>query len=268
MKIKTIGIVGVGNMGSAILRGILKKKLFRPSRILAYDVISAKASSLAKELKIHSAKSAAEIAAKSDLILLAVKPQNLPETAAALKSQFKKNPAIITILAGVPVKTIKKHFGSKAIVVRAMPNLGATVGESFTAITGDKALLPVAGKIFSSCGEVMVFPESRFHAVTALSGSGPAYYFFLMELAMIEALKRGFSAGEAARLAKQTAKGAAILAAGSQLDPAVLRAQVTSKGGTTEAALGVLFDNKFPALFSKAIDAAVKRGEQLGKAVS
>lgn len=268
MKIKTIGIVGVGNMGSAILRGILKRKLFSPANILAYDVISSKASGLAKELKIKRAKSPSEIVSKSDLILLAVKPQNLPETAVSLKSHLKKNPAIITILAGVPVKTIKKHFGSKTVVVRAMPNLGATVGESFTAITGDKSLLPVARNIFSSCGEVMILPEGRFHAVTALSGSGPAYYFFLMELAMIEALKHGFTPSQASILAKQTAKGAALLAASSNLEPAVLRAQVTSKGGTTEAALKVLYGKNFPALFSKAIHAAVKRGEQLGKAVS
>ncbi len=255
-------------MGSSIIRGLLAKNIYSHANIFAYDVISSKSARLARELGIKSLKSAREIAEKSDIILLAVKPQNLPETAAELRKYIRSGPKIITILAGVSVAAIRKHFGSKSRVVRAMPNLGAAVGESFTAITGDRSLIPAARAIFESCGAVLSFPETRFHAVTALSGSGPAYYFFLMELAMIEALKLGFTPKEAEILAKQTAKGAALLAARSPELPGVLRQQVTSKGGTTEAALKVLFEKKFPAVFSTAIRAAVKRGEQLGKAAS
>jgi len=268
MRLKSIGIVGVGHMGSAIVRGVLRKKVFNPSDIWIYDVDFKKAERLARELKVKWAKHPKEIAVRTDLILLAVKPQNLPETAISLKAHFRKDPSVITILAGVSMGTVKKHFSQKASVVRAMPNLGATVGESFTALTGDRALLPVARRIFESCGEVLILPESRFHAITALSGSGPAYYFFLMELAMIEAKRWGLSEEQAILLAKQTAKGAALLATHSPHKPSELRGEVTSKGGTTEAALKVLIKKRFPQIFSQAIMAAVKQGEKLGKAVS
>ncbi len=267
MKIRTFGVIGTGNMGSAIIKGVLSKHLIKPSQVLIYDVISGKSKKLARELKVRSARNLYEVIRNSDVILLAVKPQNLPETALQFKKAMVKNKQIISILAGVSIKTIKKNFGSNVRVVRAMPNLGAMVGHSMTAITGDQSLIPFARKVFRSCGEVMLLNEKYFHAVTALSGSGPAYFFFLMELAMITALDMGFSRRDAVLLAKQTAKGAALLAAFSELNPEELRKQVTSKGGTTEAAMKVLKSKKWKNSFTLAIRAAMKRGEQLGKAV-
>ncbi|MBI4398990.1 MAG: pyrroline-5-carboxylate reductase [Candidatus Omnitrophica bacterium] len=263
----TIGFVGAGNMGQAIIRGMLARKVYSPSQICVYDVLKSKARGVARALRVHALEHPKELVQKADILLLAVKPQNLSQTASALAPYFMVPPQLISILAGVPIRAIKKRLGQKAAVVRAMPNLAATVGQSCTAITGDKRLLSEARTIFETCGIVLELPEEKFHAVTALSGSGPAYYFFLMELAMIEAKKYGFSPKEARRLAVQTAKGAALLAQSAQENPEELRKQVTSKGGTTEAALQVLFKRKFPQIFSMAIDAAVQRGKQLEKAV-
>ena len=265
MTYKSIGVIGAGNMGSAIVRGMLRRKLFRPSNVWVFDVLSEKSRNLARELKVKCATDERDLARRSDVILLAVKPQNLQETARGLAPLLKRGTGLLTILAGGSTQSIKKHFGAGFPVVRAMPNLAATVGEAVTAITGDKKLIPLARRVFEACGQVMDIPENLFHAVTALSGSGPAYYFYLMELAANEARRLGFSDADARLLAKQTAKGAALVASVSPASPGELREQVTSKGGTTEAALRVLNEKRFPEIFSEAIQAAVHRGEELGK---
>ncbi len=265
MKLKSLGVIGVGNMGEAIIRGVLFQKLISPSQVYVYDVISKNPKALQKELKVKWIKEIKSLVEKSDVIVLAVKPQNLKEIAEIVRGLKPKNLKIISILAGVSVQVLKKNFGSKVQVVRCMPNLAATVGESITALAGHKPLLSSAIKIFECCGEVIVLNEKHFHAVTALSGSGPAYYFLLMELATKEGVKRGLTVKQATLLAKQTALGASLLAATSDLDAKTLKQRVTSKGGTTEAALKVFSEKKFEQTFSKVIQSAVKRGEQLGK---
>jgi len=265
MKIKSIGVIGTGNMGEAIIRGILNEKLVSPSKVFVYDVISKKPAALKKELKINWVKQLEKLVQQSDVILLAVKPQNLSDIAKQIKSVNKKKLRIISILAGVTIKTLKDSLGKNSKVVRCMPNLAATVGESMTAVTGDKQLLSTACAVFECCGEVITLKEDFFNLITALSGSGPAYYFLLMELVTKEARKRGLSSKQALLVAKQTAKGASILASESVLDPGTLKERVTSKGGTTEAALNVFKQKKFNSIFAKAIDSAIKRGEKLGK---
>ena len=157
-------------------------------------------------------------------------------------------------------------LGTKPAVVRAMPNLGAQVSQSMTAVTGEnRSALQSAEVIFSGCGQVILLSEKHFDLVTAISGSGPAYFFLLMELLAKAAERKGISKGAARLLAVQTAFGAALLAERSIRTPKELRKQVTSKKGTTDAALRYLEKKKFSQTFLSAIDRAVKRARQLSK---
>lgn len=267
---KTIGLIGVGNMGGAILEGLLSKKIASADQIWIYDKITEKAVEFKNRYKVHQAASNAELAKQAEIILLAVKPQDLTETAKELtvSDTFGAKSVrhfLISILAGTPIAKIRAAFGAKAEIVRAMPNLGAKVGESLTALAATSGeAQKIAETIFSACGKTILLDEKHFDLITALSGSGPAYFFYLMELMAKEARERGLSADQAKLIAIQTALGAALLAASSTDDPAVLREKVTSKGGTTEAALKEMVKT-FPATFKNAIEAAYNRGKELSQ---
>jgi len=184
MKIKSsIGFIGCGNMGSSIVKGILTKGVVLPRRVYVLDVDQVKASRLTRSLGVRKARSLKEIAQKSHVLVLAVKPQQLQDLARTLKPHLQKKHIIISILAGTTLKTLKKYCGSRPATVRVMPNLGALVGEAMSVVCGQKAYaLQVAKRIFGACGDVLVLRESYFDVVTAVSGSGPAYFFLLMEL--------------------------------------------------------------------------------------
>lgn len=261
---KKIGLIGVGNMGTSIVEGLLTKKLVKPDQIFVYDKIEGKAAEFSTKWKVREAVSNAEIARRAEVIILAIKPQDLAATASEFGVGLGKSHILISILAGTPVKKIRIFFGTKCSVVRAMPNLGAKVGQSLTALSGSPKALLTAQAIFLGCGKTLMLEEKYFDLVTALSGSGPAYFFYLMELMTDEGRRRGLTAQQAMLLAVQTALGAAKLADVSGENPGELRNKVTSKGGTTEAALKIL-TKKFPGAFSAAIQAAFERGRALAK---
>ena len=268
MKIsQTLGLIGAGNMGTAILEGLLAKKLMTPGRVWVYDKLKEKAHEFAKAGRVHQARSNLELVQKSEIVLLAVKPQDLIETAREFKSALTKSHTLISILAGTPVRKIRDAVGEKPAVVRAMPNLGAKAGASMTAVTGDRpSALKLAEKIFSGCGKTMILEEKYFDLVTAVSGSGPAYFFYLTELLAEAAVRLGLSAEKADQLAVQTMLGAGLLASSSSQTPAGLRRMVTSKGGTTEAALKVFADKKLNEIMDQAVQAAEARGRELSRA--
>ena len=265
---KKIGLIGVGNMGTAILDGVLEQKLLSPQQCFVFDKFEDKAKSYARKRKVKRATSLQDLAGKTDILLLAIKPQDLPALAEEIKPSLRARHAGMSILAGVTLKNLKKHFG-RMPWVRVMPNLGAQVGESMTALTGPKgSTLNLSNKIFSACGKTVVLKENFFDLVTAMSGSGPAYFFLLMELITEHGQKSGLKPEEAKLLAVQTALGASLLAAGSEFSPGELRSQVTSKGGTTAAALSVFQDQKIRQTVQKALRAAEKRGAQLSALIS
>lgn len=266
MKItKKIGLIGCGNMGSAILTGAFENGTCQPSQVWVADKFNEKVREFSKKNKCHAAKDAADVVRNADVILLAVKPQDLAETAAAIRPFLKSNKIIISILAGVKIAGLKKHLGG-AILVRAMPNLGAQVGASVTALySSQRAALKLAETLFTACGSTVILDEKHFDVVTAVSGSGPAYFFLMMELLFDFARKNGIDEKSARQLAVQTALGAGCLASVSADSPAILRERVTSKKGTTHAALSVLKSRQFPKIFSSALSAAVKRSRELSK---
>jgi pyrroline-5-carboxylate reductase len=252
-----IALIGFGNMGSAIYRGMLK--YFPAEDILVCDRAP---QSGVKNFDADAGK----VVAKADAIILAVKPQQFTELTAGLKSALKSK-LIISIMAGVTVAKIKKLTGAKR-VVRSMPNLAASVGQALTGWIASKEVKPadkrLAVKIFESFGDcVELKSENMINAITALSGSGPAYFFYLTELLQKKAVKFGFSDHDAKMIAEKTLAGSAGLIALNLKDAADWRASVTSKGGTTQAALEHLKKRGFERIFSAALDKAKKRAEEL-----
>jgi pyrroline-5-carboxylate reductase len=263
---KKIGAVGVGNMGASILEGVLTRNLTNPSRVWVYDKTVSKARSFARRLHVCRASSVSELLKKTDVVLLAMKPQDFGSFALEHRSSFKPRQGVISILAGMTTEKIARALGKNVTIVRAMPNLGAKVGQSMTVICGkNKAALSFAKKLFEGCGAVVTLPEKMLDLVTAISGSGPAYFFNLMELLADFGVKQGLRPEVAEVLAVQTGLGAALLAKGSEESCAELRQRVTSKKGTTEAALKSLQRGKFKKVFQRALLAAMNRSKALRK---
>ncbi len=267
MKIKKkIGLIGVGNMGTSIMEGLLVKKLVKPDQIFVYDKISEKASDFSRQWKVRAVSSNAELARRAEIILLAIKPQDLAATASEFGTQPGKDAILISILAGTPIKKVKKFFGTKCAIVRAMPNLGAKVGESLTVLSGSPKALSTAQAIFLGCGKTVVLEEKHFDLVTALSGSGPAYVFLMIEAMAQAGEQLGLSPETAMKLARQTIIGAGALAqAEPQNSARILRESVTSPNGTTAAALAVLMLDGagLKELMQKALRAANDRAKEL-----
>jgi len=175
---KEIGFIGCGNMGCAVLRGILKHRLVSARKISFYELDPQKARRLQKTFHVRRTRSIRELANNSKILILAVKPQQLKEVARDLRPYLKRWHVVISILAGTTLKTLKKYCGSRPATVRVMPNLGALVGEAMSVVCGQKShALQVAKRIFGACGDVLVLKESYFDLVTAVSGSGPALFF-------------------------------------------------------------------------------------------
>lgn len=258
-KRRKIGIIGLGNMGSAVVRGL-------GGAIAGYDCDPAKARSAGRVARVKSLASAAELARLSDIVIIAVKPKDFAQVAREISAHVKGK-LFITIAAGIRTGTAEKLIGNRARVVRVMPNTPALIGEGISAICGGRYATPsdvaAARGIFSSVGETVVLDEGRFDLVTAISGSGPAYFFYLKEALMEAAERMGLKKEVARKLVSKTALGAAKLLVETGHEPGVLRGHVTSKGGTTEQAIRVLEKAGFKRTVRRAVSAAVKRSRQL-----
>jgi len=266
LKNQKIGLIGAGNMGASILEGVLKKRLATPSHVWVYDKDAGKARFFARRYRVGFTSSASELLKKVNVVLLAIKPQDLPSFASENRVSFKLGHKVVSILAGMTTEKIAKMLRRDIEIVRAMPNLGAKAGQSMTVVCGkNKKGLSLAAALFAGCGEVVALPEKMLDLVTALSGSGPAYFFHLMELLEDFGVKRGLSPKVAWILAVQTGLGAALLAKDSKISCAALRQMVTSKKGTTDAALKVLQRGKFKKIFHQALAAATARSRALRK---
>ncbi len=259
-----IGLIGVGHMGTSILEGLLSNDLILPQQVSVFDKFSEKAEEFVGKWQVSLAGSLKDIVRESEILLIAIKPQDFQNLAKDMRSELKSSHILISILAGTSVEVMRKHVGESIRIVRAMPNLGAKVRESLTAITStDSEALALSHEIFSACGKAIELDESQFDLITALSGSGPAYFFLLMECIEAKALEKGISPELSKMIATQTACGAALLANQSEDSPGRLREKVTSKGGTTQAALESLEKDHIYDVFSKAFDAATQRSVDL-----
>ncbi len=262
----TIGVIGCGNMGSALIRGMVESRAVPASRIVAWDSDSKRLLAIARKLKIGMARSNREVAGCS-VIVLAVKPQQMGQVLAEIRPHLGHRPLLFSIAAGIPTGWIERRAGRGVPVVRVMPNTPALVGKGISALSLGRSAGPrhrkVAERIVGSVGEVIPLEERWMDAVTALSGSGPAYFFFLMEQMMEAGVRLGLKPAVARRLVLATAQGAAELALQSDEEPGVLRARVTSKGGTTEAVFKVFARGKLGQVIQAGIRAAARRAKEL-----
>jgi pyrroline-5-carboxylate reductase len=255
-------------MGSAIVQGVLKAGLHQPDDVVVCDVERQKAETLAGNLGVALAANASEAARAASTILLAVKPQSMAECLSEVKAAVGPKHLVLSIAAGITTRFIEDRLQAGARVVRAMPNTPALVGAGATALClGAHAAerdLHEAERIFSALGRVYRFDESLMDAVTAVSGSGPAYLFLFAECLERAAASCGLPAKEAADLVGQTLFGASKLLIESGEQPSVLRAKVTSPGGTTEAAVATLNQRGFSELITEAVHNALNRAKELG----
>jgi len=266
-----IAVIGGGQMARALVGGWLESGAAAASITVA-DPSESQRDWLAAAcpgLRLESDN--ARAAAAGQVWVLAVKPQLLAGVAHALAPlAAAQHPLVVSIAAGIRSVDIARWIGAGATVVRAMPNRAALVGAGATALYAAPAVpapaRAIATRLLAAVGSVVwVETEAELDAVTAVSGSGPAYFFLLMELLEAAAIAEGLPPAVARRLALDTAAGAARLATRSGEDPATLRAQVTSKGGTTAAALAVLEAADLRGIVARAVAAAARRSRELAE---
>ena len=264
---RRIAFIGSGNMATALIQGLLARKTARPDELVATDVRADALAALQRDYGIATTAKNVD-ACGADILVLSVKPQVMPSVLAELAAHIAESTLVISIAAGVPLAAIESQLpGRRAI--RVMPNTPALVGAGATALAaGTHATaedLRVARAIFESVGVVVEVPEALFNAVTALSGSGPAYVFYLAE-ALVEAGRSvGLSDEVASTLALQTVYGAAKLLHESGEAPADLRRKVTSPGGTTHAGVTTLDAREVREAVRACVTAARDRGQELGR---
>jgi pyrroline-5-carboxylate reductase len=274
MALYDLGIIGAGNMAEAITRGVIRAALLRPDQIVAADVSPARRQLFTEQLAVRAVEANADAARYSRTLLLSVKPQHMADALAAIGGAMRPDALVISIAAGTTTTFIEQHLGARAgaapvRVVRAMPNTPMLVGEGMTALApGSHATaddLHKARRIFESAGAVIELGEDLIDAVTALSGSGPAYFFYLAEQMIAAGVGMGLSPENARTLVTRTALGAAKMLNESPDPPQELRRKVTSPGGTTQAAIGHMEAQGLAQIVQDALRAAERRGNELSR---
>lgn len=273
IKDKKIGIIGCGNMGAALVENLKTKA--NPKDIFVVDQDLQKKNSLIRAFQIKGSDTIADLVGQTDILIIAVKPQDIESALSDLKGISGK--LVISIAAGITLANLEAHIGKKTAIVRAMPNLNALIAKSVTALCHNNAVkkedMELAAEIFQAVGEVVFVKESQMNAVTAVSGSGPAFVAYLRDLddevlkrvLIKEAQKLGIEQKTAQALASATIAGTREMMR-VNLDPDILIKRVSSKGGTTEAGIKVLEEKgKTEQALAEAIHAAHKRAGELAR---
>lgn len=265
-----LAFIGGGNMARSLIGGLVQKGC-DPRRISVADPGAEQRALLTQRFPVQTTTDNRVAAEGADLLVFAVKPQMLRAAAEGLADSVRAtHPLIVSIAAGINEPDLRAWLGGEAAIVRAMPNTPALLGAGAAGLYANSAVTPaqraLAQSLLEAVGTALwIEDESLMDAVTALSGSGPAYFFLLMELMEAAALDLGLPAAAARQLTQQTAYGAARMALESGEAPAALRKQVTSPGGTTAAALTVFDEAKLAAIVARALTAARDRGRQLSE---
>jgi pyrroline-5-carboxylate reductase len=266
---KTIAILGCGAMGSALGRGLVQAKAANPESIVFSDPHSTHLATLQSQLGVRSAPSNAEAAKGADIVVLAVKPMNVRPVVEEIAHYIGPNQLVLSIAAGVRIQDIESGLAEGVAVVRAMPNSAAQVNEGACALSPGKhatgAHLEEATAIFASVGTAVQVPEHLLDAVTALSGSGPAYIYLVIEALVDGGVKVGLPRDVAHQLAVQTVLGSARMVMETGKHPAQLKDMVATPGGTTISALAALEQAGMRAALIDAVEKACLRAKELGK---
>jgi pyrroline-5-carboxylate reductase len=263
-----LAFIGAGRMAGAMVRGLLRSRTCQPADIAVLGGAGVSAAALAKDTGVRLATSPADLLAGADAVVLACKPQQFLGLDAAFAAHAQGK-LILSVLAGTRLATLGGFFAGARNVARAMPNTPGAVGQGITAqcsaqplSSGDAALI---ASILSGLGQTIELPEEMFNAVTAVSGSGPGFFFEYVAAYEQAAVALGFTPAQASLLVRQTFGGSLALLAATGETPEALRIQVTSPGGTTKAGLDALEAGKFREVVASALLAAKQRGEELGK---
>lgn len=266
-----IGFVGAGQMGEALIRGLLKAAFCPPEMILASDVRSDRLDAMREKYGIQVTPRNTEVAARCGTAVLCVKPQDIAPVLSELSPVVRKDGLILSIAAGVPLDFIEDQLPHGARVIRVMPNTPCLLQMGCSALafgryaTGSDMVRAKA--VFQAVGEVVEVDEALMDAVTGVSGNGPAYVYLFVEALIDAAVSMGLSRQVARTLVHSTVVGAMRMLQESGKHPAELREQVTSPGGTATAALAELERGSFRFLALKAVQAGTLRSKELGRAL-
>jgi pyrroline-5-carboxylate reductase len=273
MQSATIAFIGGGNMAHGLIGGLVHAN-YPAEQIWVCDPNAAKLQALDERYGVHTAKDNEQAAGHAEVVVLAVKPNSLQHVLNQLSPIIMtKKPLLISLAAGVTLATMQKWLGFDTAMIRCMPNIPAIVGSGATALyansMADTTQCEMAESIMRSVGlTVWLNAEAQLDSVTALSGSGPAYFFLVIEALQLAAEQAGLSPQQARLLTIQTALGSARLALETEQPLSLLRQQVTSKGGTTEQGIAVLQAGNLAELFNKAVQAAKQRAIEISQEFS
>ena len=263
------GVIGVGNMGAAIIRGVAKK-LLSSEQIFVTDVDPQKVDELRTELGVNAFDTVGQLVENVDTILYSAKPNNAAKIFKQARELVKPSQLLISIAAGIPIAQLESYFAESIPVIRVMPNIAVTVGSGVAAISpgsyADENHLAKSQAIFNAVGSSLIIEEKQLDAVTGLSGSGPAFVFVFIEALIDAGVHVGLSREDAHQLAVQTVLGAAKIIDQNREHPAVWKSRVTTPAGTTAAGLFELEQGKFRSIINAAVIAATERAQELAYA--
>jgi pyrroline-5-carboxylate reductase len=269
LKDKIIAIIGTGNMGEALVSGLIGSKSSRPQNIICTDIRPDTLRSIKANYKVRTTTSNLRAVDEADIVIYAVKPQIMATTLVETASKLDMSKLVISIAAGVPLAAMEACISKDLRLIRVMPNIAAAVKESATAIAAGghatKDDVRLALEIFNSIGQTIFLKENYLmDAITGLSGSGPAYIFLIVDALADAGVKMGLARQDALFLAAQTVLGAAKLLIETQEHPGQLKDRVTSPGGTAIAGLATLESGGLRTTLINAVEAATNRSKELG----
>lgn len=264
---KKLGIIGVGNMGSAIICGALNSGIFTKNEICAFEQNEERKLHIKETLGVEFVSSLGEISC-CDSIIIAVKPKDTEKLLRELSGYIQPDTLIVSIVAGITIETLQKHLSNKGHVIRVMPNTPVFICSGVSALClGENCNnedLEAVQKIFRSLGTTILIKEDMFDVISALSGSGPAYFFYVIEALVASAVQRGFDENTALNLVLKTCEGASKLLETTRKPLKDLRQEVTSPGGSTAKAIDLFAKKGLPDIIDKAIEAAIQRNKEMG----
>lgn len=266
---KKIGFIGTGAMGSAMINGIIKASIVKPSDIYVYDLDGQKLSALCKDTGVNVVANSVELVKICEYVILAVKPNVVKTVLSEIKEVFSNDKVLISIAAGIPLKTYKAALGEDKKVIRALPNTPAIIGEGMTLISFDECVnnddINDAMSILGALGKVECMEEKLMSEVVALTSSSPAYIFMMIEAMADAAVLSGIPRQTAYRLASQAVAGSAKMVAETGKHPGELKDQVCSPAGTTIEAVAALEKYGFRNSIIQAMNECTKKAQELGK---
>jgi len=264
-----VGLVGAGNMGRAMMNAWIDSGAFKSDEITVIDRDLEKVVQAEKEFGVVPGTGIAVVASQSEIVILAVKPQDSIDAVAEIKGNLGPSQILLSIAAGLTLKSMREQVGDGPSIVRVMPNMGAMVRAAASAYAIDPGTAglkkDVISALLSAIGEVVEVDEDLMNLVTALSGSGPAYFFYLTEALENAAIEFGMPDEVARLLARETLWGAAKTVKETGREPGELRRAVSSPGGTTLAALEEMDSSGFMDMMARAVEAATRRAGELAR---